>query len=182
MIRVQQIADLEARVLRAVDLIERLRAENRTLNAELTASRERLTESQERLTESQERSRQLEEQLTELRSDQENVEQIIVRTLDKLDGLEDAWAEQPDEPLEAEQDPDAPADAAAPEQSDAAPVDEAPADEAPAVDEASADEAPGDVPAAGAAYPQPGPPDPPPSPPGAGAFAAGERPFGPGGP
>lgn len=173
MIRVQQIADLEARVLRAVDLIERLRAENRTLSTELTESRERLTESRERLTESQERSRQLEEKLTELRSDQENVEQIIVRTLDKLDGLEDAWAEQPDEPLEAEQDPDA----AASEQADAAPVDEAPAnaapaDEAPAVDEASA----------GAAYPPPGPPAPPPSPPGAGASAAGERSFGPGGP
>lgn len=86
MIRVQQIADLEARVLRAVDLIERLRADNRKLSAELSSSRERLRESEVR-------SKQLEEMLDSLRSDQENVEQIILRTLDKLDGLEDDWAE-----------------------------------------------------------------------------------------
>ncbi len=100
MIRVQQIADLEARVLRAVDLIERLRAENHTLSAELSESRERLQESEAR-------SRGLEKTLDDLRSEQEKVEQIVVRALDKLDGLEDAWPEQRDEPPEIQ---DAPAD------------------------------------------------------------------------
>ena len=86
MIRVQQIADLEARVLRAIDLIERLRTENRTLNASLESA--------------EQRSRDLEIMLENLRGDQQNVEQIILRTLNKLDGLEDAWAElqQRDEP------------------------------------------------------------------------------------
>lgn len=98
MIRVQQIADLEARVLRAVDLIERLRAENRKLSAELSESRKRLQESEVR-------SKQQEEMLESLRSDQQNVEQIILRTLDKLDGLEDDWAE-----MQQEDRPAAPAD------------------------------------------------------------------------
>lgn len=86
MIRVQQIADLEARVLRAIDLIERLRTENRTLNASLESA--------------EQRSRDLEIMLENLRGDQQNVEQIILRTLNKLDGLEDAWAElqQKDQP------------------------------------------------------------------------------------
>ena len=86
MIRVQQIADLEARVLRAIDLIERLRTENRTLNASLESA--------------EQRSRDLEIMLENLRGDQQNVEQIILRTLNKLDGLEDAWAElqQRDQP------------------------------------------------------------------------------------
>ena len=86
MIRVQQIADLEARVLRAIDLIERLRTENRTLNASLESA--------------EQRSRDLEIMIENLRGDQQNVEQIILRTLNKLDGLEDAWAElqQRDEP------------------------------------------------------------------------------------
>ncbi len=87
MIRVQQIADLEARVLRAIDLIERLRTENRTLNASLESA--------------EQRSRDLEIMLENLRGDQQNIEQIILRTLNKLDGLEDAWAElqQRDEPV-----------------------------------------------------------------------------------
>ncbi len=86
MIRVQQIADLEARVLRAIDLIERLRTENRTLGASLESA--------------EQRSRDLEIMLENLRGDQQNVEQIILRTLNKLDGLEDAWAElqQKDQP------------------------------------------------------------------------------------
>ena len=86
MIRVQQIADLEARVLRAIDLIERLRTENRTLGASLESA--------------EQRSRDLEIMLENLRGDQQNVEQIILRTLNKLDGLEDAWAElqQRDQP------------------------------------------------------------------------------------
>lgn len=86
MIRVQQIADLEARVLRAIDLIERLRTENRTLNASLESA--------------EQRSRDLEIMLENLRGDQQNIEQIILRTLNKLDGLEDAWAElqQKDQP------------------------------------------------------------------------------------
>ena len=82
MISVQQIADLEARVLRAVDLIERLRGENRTLSAALDSS--------------EKRARELEGTLEELRGGQQEVEQIIVRTLQKLDGLENAWAELED--------------------------------------------------------------------------------------
>ena len=151
MIRVQQISDLEARVLRAVDLIERLRAENRTLS-------EALAESRERLEESEGRSREMEEKLAALRSDQENVEQIIVRTLDKLDGLEDAWAEQQDEPP-AEQQDEPPAE----QQDQEEQADETPADAA---------ELPADSP--------PAPPDPPPNPPGSGASAAGDGSFGAG--
>lgn len=154
MIRVQQISDLEARVLRAVDLIERLRAENRTLSAELAESRERLEESEGR-------SQQLEEKLASLRSDQENVEQIIVRTLDKLDGLEDAWSEQQDEPP-AEQQDEPPAE----QQDQEEQADETPADAA---------ELPADSPPA-----PPDPPEPPPNPPGSGASAAGDGSFGAG--
>jgi predicted nuclease with TOPRIM domain len=89
MIRVQQIADLEARVLRAIDLIERLRTENRTLSASLDSA--------------EQRSRELEGMLDNLRGDQQNVEQIILRTLNKLDGLEDAWAEmQQEDPAPAD--------------------------------------------------------------------------------
>ena len=92
MIRVQQIADLEARVLRAIDLIERLRTENRSLSAALESA--------------EQRSRELEEMLANLRDDQQNVEQIILRTLNKLDGLEDAWSElqQEDRPAAASAD------------------------------------------------------------------------------
>ena len=79
MIRVQQIADLEARVLRAIDLIERLRAQNRTLSASLESA--------------EARTQELEGMLENVRGDQQNVEEIIQRTLNKLDGLEDAWAE-----------------------------------------------------------------------------------------
>ncbi len=79
MIRVQQIADLEARVLRAIDLIERLRAQNRTLSASLESA--------------EARTQELEGMLETVRGDQQNVEEIIQRTLNKLDGLEDAWAE-----------------------------------------------------------------------------------------
>lgn len=79
MIRVQQIADLEARVLRAIDLIERLRAQNRTLSASLESA--------------DARTQELEGMLENVRGDQQNVEEIIQRTLNKLDGLEDAWAE-----------------------------------------------------------------------------------------
>lgn len=83
MIGVKQIADLEARVLRAVELIERLRNENRTLSSELQVS-ETLTRKQEGM-------------LKQLRDGEQEVEQIIVRTLSKLDGLESAWAELEDD-------------------------------------------------------------------------------------
>ncbi len=91
MIRVQQIADLEARVLRAIDLIERLRAENRTLSTSLESA--------------EARAREAEGMLESVRSDQQGVEEIVQRTLNKLDGLEEAWAEM--------QKDDAPAEAAA---------------------------------------------------------------------
>lgn len=96
MIRVQQIADLEARVLRAIDLIERLRTENRTLSASLESA--------------EQRSRELEGTLENVRGDQHNVEEIIQRTLNKLDGLEEAWAElqKDDAPAEAASAPPAP--------------------------------------------------------------------------
>ena len=89
MIRVQQIADLEARVLRAIDLIERLRAENRSLTTSLESA--------------EQRTRELEGTLDNIRGDQQGVEEIIQRTLNKLDGLEEAWAEmqKDDAPQEA---------------------------------------------------------------------------------
>lgn len=102
MIRLQQIADLEARVLRAIDLIERLRAENRTLGTALEAA--------------ERRSRELEGTLETLRSDQQKVEQIILRTLNKLDGLEETWAEmqQGDTPAEPAPPPPSPPGTGAP--------------------------------------------------------------------
>ena len=92
---VQQIADLEARVLRVIDLIERLRTENRTLTAELEST--------------EQRSREQGKVLANLHSDQQNVEEIIVRTLNKLDGLEDAWEEMKQEDQPAAEQPDSPA-------------------------------------------------------------------------
>ena len=79
MIDTQQIADLEARVLRIIDLAERLRVENLALNEELQASIVRNGE--------------LETQFEQLREGQQEVDKIISRTLKKLDGLENAWAE-----------------------------------------------------------------------------------------
>ena len=89
MIRVQQIANLEARVLRAIDLIERLRAQNRTLSTSLESA--------------EARTRELEGMLDTVRGDQQNVEEIIQRTLNKLDGLEDAWAEMQKDDAPAEE-------------------------------------------------------------------------------
>lgn len=79
MISVQQIEDLESRVLRVVDLIEQLRGENRILRTALDAS--------------EHHTQELEGMLEELRGGQQEVEQIIVRTLQKIDGLENTWAE-----------------------------------------------------------------------------------------
>ena len=76
---VHKIADLETRVLRAIDLIGRLREENQTLRSSLETT--------------QQRSHQQDDIVAKLRADHQNVEEVIVRTLSKLDGLEDTWAE-----------------------------------------------------------------------------------------
>ena len=79
MMDTQQIANLEARVLRIIGLTEQLQTENLALTDELQTSRDRNGE--------------LEIKIERLREGQTEVEKIISRTLQKLDGLESTWAE-----------------------------------------------------------------------------------------
>lgn len=75
----QQIANLEARVLRVIGLTEQLQSEKLALTDELQTSKTRNDE--------------LEIKIEQLKDGQQEVEKIISRTLQKLDGLEGAWAQ-----------------------------------------------------------------------------------------
>ena len=79
MMDTQQIANLEARVLRIIGLTEQLQPENLALTDDLQTSKARNGE--------------LEIKIEKLRESQTEVEKIISRTLQKLDSLESAWAE-----------------------------------------------------------------------------------------
>ena len=75
MISLEQIHLLEARIDKAVELIKRLKAENSTLRKTLDSAQSRMQD--------------LEARVQELKSDQGEIEQSILRAIHSLDELED---------------------------------------------------------------------------------------------
>jgi chromosome segregation ATPase len=112
MISVEQIHHLEARIERVLGTLAELRVANASLTAELQAANAAADESARKLEES-ERNRHaadqklldLEGKLSRLRSDQEEIEATINRTLHQLDELEGGLSEPPADPsaMEPEQ-------------------------------------------------------------------------------
>ena len=74
-IQIDQIRTLEERVSTAVELIRKLRHENKTLTDALVKSQQKLKE--------------LEALIGEFRVDQEEIERVLLRTLRNLDHIED---------------------------------------------------------------------------------------------
>jgi FtsZ-binding cell division protein ZapB len=79
MISLEQIRLLEGKISRAIDLIRVLKEENTTLRRGLDSAQARMKE--------------LETLVEGFKSDQKEIESVIVRTLKNLDDLEDAGAE-----------------------------------------------------------------------------------------
>jgi septal ring factor EnvC (AmiA/AmiB activator) len=75
MINLEQIQRLEARVIKAVELIRTLRAENQSLRRTLDSAQSRMEE--------------LEKRVDDFKSDQKDIEGCILRALENLNELED---------------------------------------------------------------------------------------------
>ncbi len=75
MLRLEQIKLLESKVNKAVEIISKLREENRTLRAGLTSAQKKIDE--------------LEDLVNSFKSEQEEIEEGIIRALNSLDKLED---------------------------------------------------------------------------------------------
>lgn len=80
MISLEQIRLLEARVTKAVELIRSLKEENKTLRRAVSAAQTRM--------------RELEKLVGDFKSDQQEIEQCILRALENLDRLEEEVAEK----------------------------------------------------------------------------------------
>lgn len=78
MITLEQIRLLEGKITRALDLVRTLREENAALRQGLTSAQKRM--------------RELETLVDGLKTDQKEIESIIVRTLHNLDDLEETAA------------------------------------------------------------------------------------------
>ncbi len=78
MITLEQIRLLESKITRAIDLIRVLKEENATLRRGLESAQKRMKE--------------LETLVEGFKTDQREIESVIVRTLQHLDDLEDAAA------------------------------------------------------------------------------------------
>jgi FtsZ-binding cell division protein ZapB len=83
MISLQQIQKLEARVTRAVELIQSLKEENESLRRTLDSAQGRMQE--------------LERLVGEFKADQKEIEQGILRAISSLDRLEDELGETAEE-------------------------------------------------------------------------------------
>jgi chromosome segregation ATPase len=75
MINLEQIQRLEARVIKAVELIRTLRAENQSLRRTLDSAQSRMEE--------------LEKRVDDFKSDQKDIEECILRAMENLNQLED---------------------------------------------------------------------------------------------
>jgi len=80
MISLEQIRLLEARILKAVELIRSLKDENKTLRRAVNAAQTRM--------------RELEKLVGDFKSDQQEIEQSILRALENLDRLEEEVTEK----------------------------------------------------------------------------------------
>ena len=79
MINLEQIQELGKKINNAVELINRLKEENKTLKTVIEKSKGRMTE--------------LEKLVTDFKNDQSEIEQTILNAIDKLDRLEDEISE-----------------------------------------------------------------------------------------
>ncbi len=80
MITLEQIRQLEAKIVKAVELIRSLKEENKTLRRAVNSAQGRMHE--------------LEKLVDDFKSDQQEIEQCIVRALDNLDRLEEEVVEK----------------------------------------------------------------------------------------
>ena len=80
MLRVEQIKLLESRVNKAIEIISKLREENKTLRAGLLSAQKKIDE--------------LEDLVNSFKSEQEEIEAGIIRALNSLDKLEDEIKEE----------------------------------------------------------------------------------------
>lgn len=80
MITIEQIKTLEAKINKAVDLIDRLRDENNTLRNTLESTQERMKE--------------LEKMIDDFKDGQSAIEEGIINAIKKLDVLEDVVLEE----------------------------------------------------------------------------------------
>jgi len=80
MISLEQIRLLEARIIKAVELIRSLKDENKTLRRAVNAAQTRM--------------RELEKLVGDFKSDQQEIEQCILRALENLDRLEEEVTEK----------------------------------------------------------------------------------------
>jgi chromosome segregation ATPase len=80
MISLEQIRLLEARINKAVELIRSLKDENKTLRRAVNAAQTRM--------------RELEKLVGDFKSDQQEIEQCILRALENLDRLEEEVTEK----------------------------------------------------------------------------------------
>ena len=80
MISLEQIRLLEARIIKAVELIRTLKDENKTLRRAVNAAQTRM--------------RELEKLVGDFKSDQQEIESCILRALENLDRLEEEVSEK----------------------------------------------------------------------------------------
>ena len=110
MISVEQIHRLENRIERALGMLAELRETNASLTSQLQAANAGAVETARKLEESESARLAAEQTLRQLRTDQEEIEATINRTLHQLDVLEvDLTAPEADSPPEAESPPAPPA-------------------------------------------------------------------------
>lgn len=108
MISVEQIHRLENRIERALGMLAELRETNASLTSQLQAANAGAAETARKLEESESARRAAEQMLRQLRTDQEEIEATINRTLQQLDVLEvDLSAPEADTPGEADPPPEA---------------------------------------------------------------------------
>jgi len=95
MISLEQIRLLEARVVKAVELINTLKAENNSLRAAIDSAQSRMQD--------------LEKLVGDLKTDQREIERGILRAIENLDQLEDEVVEDEDRPESSGGAPEGPA-------------------------------------------------------------------------
>jgi chromosome segregation ATPase len=91
MITLEQIRHLETKIGKAVELIRSLKEENKTLRRAVNSAQGRM--------------RELEKLVDDFKSDQQEIEQCIVRALDNLDRLEEEVVEKKGRRGEAKAEP-----------------------------------------------------------------------------
>ena len=138
MISVEQIHRLESRIERALGMLAELRETNASLTSQLQAANAGAVEAARKLEESEGARLAAEQKLRQLRTDQEEIEATINRTLHQLDVLEvDLSVPQADSPPDTDSPPaPAPAESAPAAEVAATPAAAEPAAAAPEQDAA----------------------------------------------